>query len=109
MVDGDVITVGDVTTDYVARSRSEAAQATTALRAALLARGRPELAARLPVRAVIAVLGGLLHVERWPAGVIVVTTTSLNHVLRSLPPVLGQREVDAVHEVARRSTTWTSG
>lgn len=108
VVDGDLIMVNRIATDYVERSRREAQHATAALRAALRVHGRPALAERLPVRPLIAVLGGLLHVERWPAGVVVVTTTRLNHLLRSLPPALGHRDVDAVHDVARRSTTWTS-
>jgi hypothetical protein len=108
VLDGDLIRVNDVDTDYVARSRREAEQARAALGATLRAHGRPDLGDRLPVRPLIAVLGGVLHVERWPTGVIVVTTTRLNHLLRSLPAVLGRGEIDAVHEVARRSTTWTS-
>jgi hypothetical protein len=107
VVDGDLIRVNGIATDYVVRSRREAEHARSVLRAALHAHGRPDLAERLPVRPLIAVLGGLLHVQRWPAGVMVVTTTGLNHLLRSLPLVVGPGDVDAVHEVARRSTTWT--
>ena len=107
VVDGDVVTVNGLATDYVARSRREARLAGAVLGAALRRAGAPALADRLTVRPVIAVLGGLLHVQQWPAGVTVVTTTGLNHVLRSLPPVLARRDVDAVYEVARRSTTWT--
>jgi hypothetical protein len=108
VVDGDRITVNGIATDYVERSRREAQYATAVLATALRAHGSPALAELLPVRPLIAVLGGLLHVERWPYDVVVVTTMGLNHVLQSLPSVLGPGDVDAVYEMARRSTTWTT-
>ncbi|WP_232661481.1 nuclease-related domain-containing protein [Pseudonocardia sp. TRM90224] len=106
VVDGDAIRIDDITTEYVARSREEAAVTSALLGAALRRAGRHQLAAALDVRPVIAVLGGLLHVVRWPAGVTVTTTTRLVHALRTLPARIDSAATDAIFEVARRSTTW---
>ncbi|MEJ3655623.1 nuclease-related domain-containing protein [Actinomycetes bacterium KLBMP 9759] len=106
VVDGDAISIDDITTEYVARSREEAAVTRALLGAALRGGGHHRLAATLDVRSLIAVLGGLLHVVRWPAGVTVTTTTRLVHSLRTLPARIDPAAVEAVFEVARRSTTW---
>ncbi|NMH96568.1 nuclease-related domain-containing protein [Pseudonocardia acidicola] len=93
-------------TDYITRSQAEGASATRALQAALHYLGERELARQLTVRPMIAVVGGVLQVWDWPGDVSIVTTTSLLRGLRALPGRFDAREVDAIYEIARRSTTW---
>jgi hypothetical protein len=107
VVNGDSLIVNGRATNYIARSRAEAATTTQLLRTALEKSGDLELARRRVVRPVIAAVGGLLQVMDWPDGATIVTTMSVIHALRMLPGRFDAREVDAVYELAWRSTTWT--
>jgi hypothetical protein len=109
VLDGDALVVNGYPTDAVAKARREARVARSALAAALREAGRHDLAERMPVRPVIAVVGGLLHAVRWPPDVTVVTSTTLVHTLSALPTRLDGRAVAAIYDVARRSTTWLGG
>jgi len=59
------------------------------------------------VLGVIAVVGATIQVQRWPAGVLVVTAPRLPHALSSMTPRLDPAAIEALFEIARRSTTWT--
>ena len=93
---------------YVPKARREAQRAAEHLRPALRAADTPELAERLVVRSLVAIVGARLIVQEWPSGVTVVMTGQLLHALRSLPAALDPADVAAVYAIARRSTTWTS-
>jgi hypothetical protein len=54
----------------------------------------------------LAIVGGRLMSDRWPAGVTVVMTSTLIEAVRAFPAALDQDQVAAVYELARRSTTW---
>jgi hypothetical protein len=72
----------------------------------LTAHGHAGLAGRVPVRPLIAVVGGRVMVDRWPAGVTVVMSSNLIEAVRAFPAALNAGEVAAVYALARRSTTW---
>lgn len=108
VIDGNLITVDEFTTDYVQQARDEAASTAAALGTRLRACGREALARRLVVHPVVAVHGGALQVLRWPLGVTVATTTTLVHALRTMPPVIDAGAVEEIYAIARRSTTWSS-
>lgn len=92
-------------TDHAPQARRQASRAYSALKAA----GAP-----VPwVQACVAIYnGGLLQPEMKkgasPPGVWVVTNWNIGNVLRRLDPVLSDAEINAIYEVARRSTTWTT-
>ena len=109
VIDGDDVFVGELATRYVPAARLEGEIATALLGAALGRSGAGALAARLPVRPFVTVVGGALWVERWPAGVTFTTDHGLVHALRSLPAQLTVDEVGVVYEQARRSSTWVGG
>ena len=64
-------------TDYLPKARREARRVTDFLHATLTAQGHPELVGRVPVRPLLAIVGGRLRTQRWPAGVTVVMTSTL--------------------------------
>jgi hypothetical protein len=68
ILDGDTVTVNGRRTAYIAAARQEAVASTQLLTAALTEAGAGALAARLPVRPVIAVVGGVLHADTGPRG-----------------------------------------
>lgn len=99
VVDGDAVLVGEQPVEHVATARAEAARARRALAAAL---GR-----RVPVRPVVAIVGGLLWVRRGPSEVTVCTAFDLVTALRALPARWGRGEVAAAYAQARLPATWT--
>lgn len=107
-LDGDDLVVNGRPTEYVRKARLEALRAAELLRAALLDVGATELAGRLVVRPLLAIVGGRLLVTSWPTGVTVVMTRQLVPILRGMPPVLDAGEVEVVFERARRSTSWAA-
>ncbi|ODU05884.1 MAG: hypothetical protein ABS81_06350 [Pseudonocardia sp. SCN 72-86] len=108
-LDGEQLVVNGHLTEYVRKARREAERAAQFLRPALAGAGTPELAARVAVRPMLAIVGGRLLISRWAPGVTVVMTRQLLHAVRSIPAVLDAAEVATVYEVARRSTTWNPG
>lgn len=107
-LDGDALVVNGRPTEYVRKARLEALRAGELLRAALVGIGATELAERLVVRPLLAIVGGRLLVTSWPAGVTMVMTRQLVPILRGMLAVLDARDVEAVFARARRSTTWVS-
>ncbi len=105
-LEGEQLVLNGHPTEYVRKARREAERVREFLRPALVEVGSSELAGRVPVRPVIAILAGLLRIDRAAPGVTVVTARQLVHLLCALPAVLDEAEVGAVYEVARRSTTW---
>ncbi|MFC4951048.1 nuclease-related domain-containing protein [Pseudonocardia sp. GCM10023141] len=105
-LDGEKLVVNGRPTEYIRKARREAERVTGFLRPAMVAAGAAELAERVAVRPLIAVVGGRLLIAQWAPGVTVVMPRQLVHTLRSIPAVLNEDEVGAVYEVARRSTTW---
>lgn len=105
-LDGDALVVNGRPTDYIPTARREAHRAAALLGSALEATGHTDLAARLIVRPVLAVVGGRVLVSSWAPGVAVVMTRQLTHTLISLPPALELHEVDAVYDVARHRAVW---
>ena len=105
-LDRDELVLNGRRTDYVPKARREADRVTGFLRSALAAHGHPGLAGRVPVRPLLAIVGGRLMTDRWPAGVTVVMTSTLIEAIRAFPATLEQDEVAVVYELARRSTTW---
>lgn len=100
LLDGERLVVSGVRTDAVPRARAEAAT----VRDLLL----PRLGTgfRVPVRAVIAVVGAPVRVRRWADDVVVATESALLPALRGMAPVLGARAVEKVYAVARRPPSW---
>lgn len=101
LLDGDRLVVAGTATDAVPRARAEAQR----VRELLLPR-LGAAAASTPVRPVIALVGAPLRVRRWPDDVVVATEGALVYALRGLTPVLGPREVERIHAVARRPGSW---
>jgi hypothetical protein len=98
-LDRDDMVVNGRPTEYVRKARLEALRAAELLRAALVDAGAAELAGRLVVRPLLAIVGGRLLVSNWPAGVTVVMTRQLVPILRGMPPVLDAGDVEAVFRV----------
>lgn len=105
-LDGDKLIVNGRPTDYIPTARREAQRAAALLGSALDTTGHTELAARVIVRPVLAVVGGRVLIANWAPGVSVVMTRQLTHTLTSLPPALDPREVDAIYDVARHRAVW---
>ncbi|MDN5749875.1 MAG: DUF5710 domain-containing protein [Pseudonocardia sp.] len=105
-LDGDELIVNGRATDYIPTARREALRAAALLGSALDATGHPELAARLTMRPVLAIVGGRVLITSWAPGVSVVMTRQLTHTLTSMPPALDPHEVDAVYGVARHRAVW---
>lgn len=84
-LDGEQLVLNGYPTEYVRKARREAERVREFLRPALVEAGSSELAGRVTVRPVIAIVGGRLLIDRCAPGVTVVTTRQLVHVLRSIP------------------------
>lgn len=101
-VGGDTVMVNGHRVPYMRNSRHEAMRASQLLAERV---GFP-----VPVTGLIAVVGARrgFTIKRQPedGAVVVVGGRSIGRFLRSRPPRLGLREIDAIHEVARRSDTW---
>ncbi|MFN3339422.1 MAG: nuclease-related domain-containing protein [Dietzia sp.] len=101
-VGGDTFMVNGSRVPYIRNSRHEARRASRLLGEHV---GFP-----VPVTGMIAVVGARrgFTVKSQPAdgAVAVVPRRGIRGFLQSQPQRLGLREIDAVHEVARRSTTW---
>lgn len=101
-VGGDTVMVNGHRVPYVRSSRFEAKRASRLLAEHV---GLP-----VPVSGVIAVVGARrgFTVKAQPAdgAVVVVPRRGLGRYLKGQPHRFGLREIDAIHEVARRSTTW---
>lgn len=101
-VGGDTVMVNGRRVPYVRNSRHEARRASRMLAEHV---GFP-----VPVTGLIAVVGARrgFTIKRQPedGAVVVVGRRGLSRFLRSQPARLGLREIDAIHEVARRSDTW---
>lgn len=101
-VGGNTFIVNGQRVPYIRNSRYEA---TRAARLLTEQAGFP-----VAVTGLIAVMGAArgYTVKKQPddGAVIVVRRKEIGRYLASLPPVLTSREIDAVFEVARRSTTW---
>ncbi|OLM28285.1 hypothetical protein Ae717Ps2_6624 [Pseudonocardia sp. Ae717_Ps2] len=100
-LDGDDLTLNGRRTDYVPKARREASRAAALLQAAL-----PASIRQISVRPFVVVVGGRLTARSYPPGASVVMTERLLHSLRALRPELDPDCVDALFDVARRSTTW---
>ncbi|MFN3602306.1 MAG: nuclease-related domain-containing protein [Dietzia sp.] len=101
-VGGDTFMVNGIRVPYIRNSGYEAKRASRLLGEHV---GFP-----VPVTGMIAVVGarGGFTVKTQPAdgAVAVVPRRGIRRFLQSRPQRLGLREIDAIHEVARRSTTW---
>jgi hypothetical protein len=105
LVDDVTVIVNGRRTSYLTKSRREADRARSMLTAALSAHHHPELAANLPVRPLIVVVGAVPRVEREP-DVPVVALQRLRHTAETMHPRLDADQVAAVHEVALSEDTW---
>jgi len=106
-LDGEQLVVNGRTTDYIPKARREAERAATLLTAALTATGHPELAAQLPVRPVLAIVGGRVLVTQWTPGVAVVMTRELLGTLTAMPDALDPTQVGVIYDLARHRAVWT--
>src|SRR5690348_11045959 len=106
LLDGEQLAVNGTPTEYVAEARQEAERVEGFLRPALAAAGQAELAARVPVRPVIAVVGARLTVTAWPARVTVAMSHQLVERLRAFPAVFDPEQVAAIYGAARPPRVW---
>lgn len=98
-VGGNTVRVDTHRTHYVRNARHEAARASSLLSAAL--------GWSVPVHGVVVPVGAIeVTVQSQPLEVTVVPRRQLAGWLGRLGPLLTQEQVEAVYEVARRSTTW---
>lgn len=101
-VGGETFMVNGRRVPYVQSSRYEAKRASRLL--------ADHVGFPVPVTGMVAVVGARrgLVVKSQPVdgAVVVVPRRGICRVLRSQPRRLGLREIDAIHEVARRSGTW---
>lgn len=101
-VGGDTFIVGGHRVDYVRNSRHEARRA-----AKLLTEHAGFAVAVIGVIAVVGAHEGFVVKEQPRDGAVhVVQRKRISHYLLSLPPRLTAREIDAIYDIARRSTTW---
>jgi hypothetical protein len=102
-VGGNTFMVNGQRVPYIRSSRHEARRASRLL--------TEQTGFPVPVSGVIAVMGAQrgYTVKQQPedGAVVVVQRRRISRHLRRLPSHLGPREVEAIFEVARRSTTWT--
>jgi hypothetical protein len=103
---GDTIQVNRHDTEYVPKAQAEAKRATRLLRAALQHAGATELAQRLTVQPVIALVGAQLLNRGRPGGVLLTKAKDLPFYLRQLPECYSTADVQRIFELASRSTTW---
>ncbi|WP_346995601.1 nuclease-related domain-containing protein [Dietzia sp. SLG310A2-38A2] len=101
-VGGDTFMVNGNRVPYIRNSRHEAKRASRLL--------AEQVGFPVPVTGIIAVVGARagFTVKNQPAdgAVTVIPRRRIRRLLTSQPQRLGLREIDAIHEVARRSTTW---
>lgn len=101
-VGGETFMVNGRRVPYIRNSRFEAKRASRMLSEHV---GFP-----VPVTGLIAVVGarrGFTVKSQPPDGVVrVVGRRGIRRLLEAQPPKLGLREIDAIHEVARRSNSW---
>lgn len=101
-VGGDTFMVNGRRQPYVRNSRFEARRASRLL--------AEQVGFPVPVTGLIAVVGArrgfTVKCQPEDGAVVVLGRRRLGRYLRSQPPRLGRREIDAIHEVARRSDTW---
>ena len=101
-VGGETFMVNGRRVPYVRNSRYEAKRASRKL--------ADHVGFPVPVTGVVAVVGARrgFTVKSQPSdgAVVVVPRLRIGRFFRSRPRRLGLREIDAIHEVARRSTTW---
>jgi hypothetical protein len=105
-VDGNTVLVNGRRTAYIPAARREADRARAILRAALTTSGHPELAASLPVRSLIVVVGAVPRIAGEPA-VPVVALQRLRYTVESMPHRLDADHVSTVYEVAQSEDNWT--
>ena len=87
-LDGDDLVVNGRPTDYAPKARREAQRAAQLLGGALASGGRSDLVERVRVQPVLVIVGGLVLITTWAAGVPVVMTRDLPHTLTSMSSVL---------------------
>lgn len=105
-LDGEQLILNGHRTEYVPKARREAQRVTGFLQQTLAGQ-LPQLAARVPVRPLVTIVGGrLMVVGSWPSRVTVVMSTKLIETLRAFPATLDVEQARDVYELARRSTTW---
>lgn len=101
-VGGDTVMVNGRRVPYVRNSRYEAMRASCMLAERV---GFP-----VPVTGLIVVVGArrgfTVRAQPTDGAVVVVPRRGVGRYLRSQPRRMGLREIDAIHEVARRSDTW---
>jgi hypothetical protein len=106
-VENGQLIVGGHPQDYLAKSSAEANRARRMLTIALARDGHADLANRLKVRALLAIVGARLIVRTQPGEVRLATETTLARYLQQHPGLLEPTDTTAVYEIARRSSTWT--
>lgn len=104
-VDDNAVIVNGRRTSYIAAACREADQARTVLSVALRTRGQVELAANLPVRSLIVVVGAVPRLAGEPA-VPVIALQRVRYTVESLPSRLTEDQVKTVYEMARSQDTW---
>lgn len=101
-VGGDTFMVNGRRVPYIRNSRHEAKRAARLL--------TEQVGFPVTALGVIAVMGAHqgLKIKKQPedGAVVIVQRRRISQYVRALPPRLTEREVAAVHEAARRSTTW---
>ncbi len=106
VLDGDHLFVNRYPTDYVAKARREAERVAGFLRPALAVAGHADLAQRVPVRPLVALVDVRLTVQAWPAGVTVTMSRQLLERLHAFPAALNGEQAAAIYAVARLEQTW---
>jgi Nuclease-related domain len=106
--DGDRITVNRRDQPYVPKARREAERVRDLLGPALTAAGHADLAARLIISPMIALVGATLQIRRPAPGVMVFRHSELLQRLRSMSKRLDVGEIDAIYQVVSLRSTWRS-
>ena len=108
-VRGDQLQVNRHQTDYVIKARREADRATALLTTALALAGHPQLAARLHVRSVIAIVGAPVIVEAYAPEVAVLMTRQLTPTSPHCPPCSARPTWRPLYGLARHRAVWARG
>ena len=94
------MTVNNAKTTYVRNARYEAERASRLLSDAV--------GFEVPVQGVIVLMGAFeVTIKKQPRDVFISTRRKVSDWLRNHGEVMSQETVEAIYEVARRSTTWT--
>ncbi len=97
---GETLTVNNAKTTYVRNARYEAERASRLLSDAV--------GFEVPVQGVIVLMGAFeVTIKKQPRDVFISTRRKVSDWLRNHGEVMSQETVEAIYEVARRSTTWT--